>query len=446
VTGPGEQGREGGLNIQTAASLATWPTPDAAAGNLTDSTWEKRRAEMKEKHGNGNDFGMTLGQASSLAGWPSPRASEGEKDARSQEGAATEVARNKGPSLSATVQALATWATPAARDFKSDSASKEYHEKRWAHPRGQPLSAQAAQLSASGETPSGSPVETEKPGQLNPGLSRWLMGLPKEWCDCAVTAMESWRRSQKRSSKATKTSATGSQGKKTSADPPQGRHRATEKEKTRMETSTKVITPEAVLSYPHLFEPQEGQNPGDDPKYGCALVFLEGSDLTEMKKAAVAALVDKFGEDKAKDLLQRKAVKMPFRDDAEAKGYPEGSIFVNCRSKQQPGIVSIYPDTKDPKKPAAITDPEKVYPGVIVMASLRAFYYDVSGNKGVSFALNNIQVRRDGERLDGRVKAEDEFSADPDAVPSLGDLTTEEAPKDEISAPEESKLDLGDLL
>jgi hypothetical protein len=56
-----------------------------------------------------------------------------------------------------------------------------------------------AHLMDSGETPSGSRAGTEKPGQLNPAHSRWLMGYPPEWDACGVTAMQSIRGKRRRS-------------------------------------------------------------------------------------------------------------------------------------------------------------------------------------------------------------------------------------------------------
>lgn len=179
---------------------------------------------------------------------------------------------------------------------------------------------------------------------------------------------------------------------------------------------TRVITPEAILSYPHLVTPQ--QNSNGKPKFSAALIFLPGANLTVLQQAALAAAEVKF-PGKAQELFRTKKLRSPFRTDWEAKNYPKDSIFLNVRSEQRPG--TVFPDlTEVPLDRIA----EIFYPGAIVKASLTAFYFNREGNQGISFGLNNLQFIREGERLDNRVNPADEFTADLSAAPEAlpGDL------------------------
>ena len=120
------------VNLNEAALLASWPTPDTGM-NLIDANWEQRRTECKAKWGQ-NGFGLTLAMASTLASWATPR-NEASECAGAHRGI---------PDTLHSQANLAAWPTPAERDYKSDSATEEFHRKQWAHPRGKPLSAEAS--------------------------------------------------------------------------------------------------------------------------------------------------------------------------------------------------------------------------------------------------------------------------------------------------------------
>lgn len=169
-----------------------------------------------------------------------------------------------------------------------------------------------------------------------------------------------------------------------------------------------MITCVCRISYPALFEPKE--NPSGALKYSCSLL------IPKSDKAGVEAIRQAI--EKAKALGKEKLWKgkipkfryEPLRDgdeelasgEKEGKEY-EGHYFVNCSSNDPPGVVG--PNAKP------LMDQGQIYAGCYVRADINPFPYDNSGNRGVGWGLNNIMLVREGDRLDGRQKAEDAFSS-----------------------------------
>lgn len=159
------------------APLAPW---------ATGGTPEQFLARKEKARANGAQLGVSLTSLSlqaQLAGWPTTTS----RDAASSGAKGYPVSKSHHDGLTLTDAArLAGWPTTSATDYKGVATDDQR--------RGQ--LGQAARLTsaapseASGETPSGFPAATESSGrsnvgQLSPELSRWLMGLPPGWSECA---------------------------------------------------------------------------------------------------------------------------------------------------------------------------------------------------------------------------------------------------------------------
>ena len=167
-----------------------WPTP-------TTRDW-KDGAECENV-----SINSLLGRAVWLAGWPTPTAALADKGVRTFEGALMEAMRNHGPDLAAAVS-LAGWPTPQTSDSTGGGQAKramgEARHGSNLNDFAMLASDGPARLTATGEMLTGCSAGMEGGGQLNPALSRWLMGLPPEWDACAPTETRSTRRKPKASS------------------------------------------------------------------------------------------------------------------------------------------------------------------------------------------------------------------------------------------------------
>lgn len=168
--------------------------------------------------------------------------------------------------------------------------------------------------------------------------------------------------------------------------------------------SKKVITGRVRASFVNVFRPRTNDLSGKE-EYSMMIIIdkADKQTVSAIRAAADAVTADRWGDKPPKGLRKplRDADKEADDNGETALDHLKGKYFMNVKSNNKPGLVD--------KQRMEIIDPTEFQSGDYCRVSLNAFAYDVNGNRGISFGLQNVQVLGKGEPLGGSSRAEDDF-------------------------------------
>ncbi len=158
--------------------------------------------------------------------------------------------------------------------------------------------------------------------------------------------------------------------------------------------------------------------------YGCTLLIDKQDQLlVNQLTTACEEAAREFFKDKLDAYRRDPNFKWPIRDGGSLNpkhGTPhhgDWCWFVNCSSNEEVQVVSRYQDVHNPNpehrtRPRVVTDATEYYDGMFCKASITFKGFNKGGGFGVAAYINSVQIWHEGDRLDNRIDATDEYDAE----------------------------------
>jgi hypothetical protein len=160
--------------------------------------------------------------------------------------------------------------------------------------------------------------------------------------------------------------------------------------------TAKVITPEFRLSFPALFEKKAFED--SIPRYEITMLFDPNEvDVSPIQKAIDHVIKEKWKGKPPKKLL----IPLKDGDEKELEGYAGMKYLAAWNRQRQPSVIDSAKNE--------IFDPQEIQAGYYCRAIIRAFAYENKFNKGVAFALEAVQLVREGETFGAPKANVDDF-------------------------------------
>lgn len=168
-----------------------------------------------------------------------------------------------------------------------------------------------------------------------------------------------------------------------------------------------LVTGKVRFSYVNVFEPREI---GGEKKYSVTLLIPKSDTQTYQN---IMAEINKILQESISSVFGGVMPSNPaipvydgdgLRPNGEAFGVEcKGHWVLSAKSNNAPEVVDagINP----------IISKNEFYSGCYGRASIRFYAYNKNGNKGVGCGLGNVQKLEDGQPLDGRTTASEDFGA-----------------------------------